>query len=470
MLQFIIKRLFGSLVVIWVIITISFFLMRFAPGSPFDADKALPPAVEAQKWIAFDMGVAVDSPVTGKVVAIGDVSAGQDYEAGVLLAKIEDKHGTVHDVVMPTDGKLVQFPAAKDMEVFGGDTTTKVDVPATQFGMGPRGLPVVSAATGSVTEVAALEIGKTYPKDTLVLVVTDGAGKRHEVRLIAEGALTKFAAKVGQAVEGGDRQRDEPVPATRLAVVPKSLFSQYLSALGNYATLDFGVTLDSGGRVSVAENLAKGFPISMQLGLWALVLAFIFGVGAGFIAGVKQNTWVDYTLMSGAMVGISVPVIVSGPLFLLIFVEELGWFDYAGWENLDQKILPIFTLALVYTASFSRLARGGMLEVIRSDYIRTARAKGLDERTVVMRHAFKGALLPSVSYMGPAIARIVTGSVVVERIFAVPGLSEHFVTPAINRDYPMVIGVVVLYSALLVFMNLVVDVLYTVLDPRVTYD
>jgi oligopeptide transport system permease protein len=376
MLRFILARLLSSVVVIWTVITLSFLLMRFAPGSPFDADRRLPAQVEANKWIDFGLGEEIVASIDG-VVSLGPVVEGAQYAEGVLICTLTGSDGVVVQVPMTTAGKLV------------------------------------------------------------TLGVRDG-----------------------DVVEADQR----------LAVVPKPMLDQYLSSLIRYATLDFGVTISSEGQRTVWENLTAALPISMELGLWALVLALLLGVGSGLLAGLKQNTWIDHTVMSAAMVGLSVPTIVSGPLFIVIFVYELEWFRYGSWETWQDKVLPIVTLGLVYTASFARLTRGGMLEVIRSDYIRTARAKGLSERTVVMRHALKGAMLPTVSYLGPAIARIVTGSIIVERVFGLPGLGEFFITPALNRDYPMVLGVVVLYAMLLVLMNLLVDIAYTFLDPRVSYE
>lgn len=376
MLRFILARLLSSVVVLWTVITLSFLLMRFAPGSPFDADRRLPAQVEANKWIDFGLGEEIVAPVAGEV-RLGPVLEGGHYEAGTLIGTLTGADGSVSRVSMPTSGKLVTLSASD-----------------------------------------------------------------------------------GDAMEAGQR----------FAVVPKSMLDQYLSSLARYATLDFGVTISSEGQRTVWENLMAAFPISMELGLWALVLALLLGVGSGLLAGLKQNTWIDHTVMSGAMIGLSVPTIVSGPLFIVIFIYGLEWFRYGSWETWQDKVLPIVTLGLVYTASFARLTRGGMLEVIRSDYIRTARAKGLSERTVVLRHALKGAMLPTVSYLGPAIARIVTGSIIVERVFGLPGLGEFFITPALNRDYPMVLGVVVLYAMLLVLMNLIVDIAYTYLDPRVSYE
>lgn len=221
---------------------------------------------------------------------------------------------------------------------------------------------------------------------------------------------------------------------------------------------------------TVIETLKPALPYTMQLGLQALIIALLIGVPAGLFAGLRQNSPGDYSVMTVAMVGVSVPNFVLGPLLILLFSIKLGWFRAVGWETWQDSILPSITLGLFYAAYIARLTRGGMLEVIRKDYIRTARAKGLVERLVVFRHALKGALLPVVTYLGPAFAALLTGSVVVEEIFNLPGVGTHFVRSALNRDYNLVLGTIILYSTLLVFLNLVVDILYTVLDPRVSYD
>jgi oligopeptide transport system permease protein len=208
----------------------------------------------------------------------------------------------------------------------------------------------------------------------------------------------------------------------------------------------------------------------MQLGLQALLIALLLGVPAGLVAGLKQNQWQDYTAMGGAMLGVSMPNFVLGPILILVFSLQLGWFTSGGWEKWADSVLPSLSLGLYYAAYVARLSRGGMLEIIRQDYIRTARAKGLREFLVVSRHAMRGALLPVASFLGPAFAAMLTGSVVIEEIFTLPGLGSHFVRAAFARDYNLVLGVVILYSSLLVLLNLAVDVLYTVLDPRVSYD
>jgi oligopeptide transport system permease protein len=229
---------------------------------------------------------------------------------------------------------------------------------------------------------------------------------------------------------------------------------------------------------SVNDILAEGLPVSMTLGVQSLVVALLIGLPAGLIAALKQNQWADYTAMTGAMVGISIPNFVLGPILIALFAIELPWFAAAGWNSLSAglvpylqtSVLPSLALGSAYAAYVARLTRGGMLEITRQDYIQTARAKGLREWLIVRRHALRGALIPVVSYLGPAFAGMLTGSIVIEQIFNIPGLGSHFVNSAFNRDYPLVLGTIVLYSGLLVVLNLVVDIAYTVLDPRVSYE
>ncbi|TVR02079.1 MAG: ABC transporter permease [Deltaproteobacteria bacterium] len=220
----------------------------------------------------------------------------------------------------------------------------------------------------------------------------------------------------------------------------------------------------------VSEMVAEAIPYSLLIGGQALLFAVLLGTLLGLLAGLKQNTGWDYGAMTFAMIGVSIPNFVLGPILILLFAAGLGWFNSGGYEAWPDSILPSVSLGLFYTAYIARLTRGGMLEVIRQDFIRTARAKGVVERLVVFRHALRGALLPVVSYLGPASASVLTGSVVIEKVFNVPGLGTFFVDAAFNRDYFLVLGVIIVYSALLVVLNLIVDLLYTVLDPRVSYD
>ncbi len=244
------------------------------------------------------------------------------------------------------------------------------------------------------------------------------------------------------------------------------LWRQYLRYLGEVVRGDFGPSFRYPDR-SVNELLALGFPVSLILGLCALVVALATGGTAGILAGVRRNAFVDYFTMTFALGGVSVPNFVLGPILMLVFALGLHWLPVAGWGTWRHAILPAFTLGTFYAAYVARLTRAGMLEVIGQDYIRTARAKGLREASVVLRHALPEAILPVVTYLGPASAAILTGSVVVETIFSIPGIGRYFVSSALNRDYTMVLGTVVFYSVLLLVFNLVVDVLYVYLDPRV---
>jgi oligopeptide transport system permease protein len=244
------------------------------------------------------------------------------------------------------------------------------------------------------------------------------------------------------------------------------LWRQYLRYLGDVAQGDLGPSFRYPDR-SVNELLNLGFPVSLTLGLCALGVALTLGGTAGVLAGLRRNGLVDYLTMSFALGGVSVPNFVLGPILMLIFALGLGWLPVAGWGSWRHLILPSITLGTFYAAYVARLTRAGMLEVIGQDFIRTARAKGLREATVVLRHALPGAILPVVTYLGPASAAVLTGSVVVETIFSIPGIGRYFVSSALNRDYTMVLGTVVFYSVLLLLFNLIVDVLYAYLDPRV---
>jgi oligopeptide transport system permease protein len=247
-------------------------------------------------------------------------------------------------------------------------------------------------------------------------------------------------------------------------------YAQYGRMMGNALRGDFGTSLQYEGR-SVNEILARTIPVSAAVGLLAYLLALFVGVTAGTIAAVKQNSKLDYGSMAVAMFGISLPNFVLGPLLVLLFSLTLYWFPPARWDGVPSRsmVLPVLTLSAIYMAYIARLARAGMLEVLRSDYIRTARAKGLDERHVVMRHAMRGGLLPVVSFSGPALAILISGTVVVERIFALPGVGNYFIQANLNRDEPLILGIVVFISIIVLFFNLLVDIAYGFIDPRVRY-
>jgi oligopeptide transport system permease protein len=247
-----------------------------------------------------------------------------------------------------------------------------------------------------------------------------------------------------------------------------SLPVQYLNYWKNMLKGDLGYSYKYEGR-TINEMIGESFPVSLELGFWSLIVAIGLGIPAGVIAAVRRNTWLDYVPMSVSMIGICLPTFVMGPLLALFFGLHLNWFHVSGWFGPDDRVLPALTLGLAYAAYIARLTRGGMLDVLGQDYIRTARAKGLSEMRIVCVHALKGGLLPVVSFLGPAIAGILTGSFVVETIFQIPGLGRHFVNAALNRDYTMVLGTVIFYAVLVIVMNLIVDILQVLLNPRLKF-
>jgi oligopeptide transport system permease protein len=249
----------------------------------------------------------------------------------------------------------------------------------------------------------------------------------------------------------------------------RSMPEQLLRYVGNLLRGDLGLSTKYPQR-TVNEIIADGFPTTLALAAVALLWALLVGVIAGIVGAMRQNTRWDYIAMAVAMIGISVPAFVLGPLLALSFGLTLYWLPPAGWGELRHVVLPGITLGTAYAAYIARLTRGGMLEVVHADFVRTARAKGLHERVIVLRHMLRGGMVPVVTFLGPAIANLLVGSVVVEKIFAIPGIGPYFVDAAFNRDYFLVMGIVVLYSAFLLAMNLIVDVMYGLLDPRVRYD
>jgi oligopeptide transport system permease protein len=250
----------------------------------------------------------------------------------------------------------------------------------------------------------------------------------------------------------------------------KPWYVQYRKVLWNMVRFDFGNSLRYEGQ-SVNQILLKALPVSATLGLCAYLFALAVGITTGTLAALRQNSWIDYASMALAMLGISIPNFVLGPLLALVFALTLFWLPPALWEGFPSRsiILPSLTLSALYIAYIARLTRSGMLEVMRSDYIRTARAKGLSERQVVFRHALRGGLLPVVSFSGPALAFLITGTVVVERVFALPGLGNYFINACFNRDEPLIIGIVFFIAIAVLGFNLLVDISYGIIDPRIRY-
>ncbi|MEE8538966.1 MAG: oligopeptide ABC transporter permease OppB, partial [Woeseiaceae bacterium] len=251
---------------------------------------------------------------------------------------------------------------------------------------------------------------------------------------------------------------DEPLP------------QQFVRYLGGVLRGDFGPSYRY-RDYSVSELIGRAIPVSMKLGVLAMALAVLAGVSFGTLAALRQNSVLDRLTMGLAITGISIPVFVVAPLFILFFAVKLQWLpaSWSGSTSAWRFLLPVIALALPQVAYIARLTRASMIEVLGSDFIRTARAQGLGTVAIIRYHAMKPAMLPVLSYMGPAIAAILTGSVVVEEIFGIPGVGQFFVRGALNRDYTLVLGIVIFYAALVILLNLIVDVLYGFLDPRIRH-
>ncbi|MFO1048113.1 MAG: oligopeptide ABC transporter permease OppB [Geminicoccaceae bacterium] len=273
---------------------------------------------------------------------------------------------------------------------------------------------------------------------------------------------------------GGPFDQERPLPPEIRRNVEKayhldeSLVQQYLRYLGGLLRADFGPSYRT-KDFTVGQLLAEGAPASIKVGGLAVLLATFLGLLAGIVAALRHNSWADYSVMALAMIGIAIPSFVMAPLLSLIFGVYLKWLPAGGWGGGAPLflVLPVVSLALPQVARVARLSRGAMIEQLHANYVRTARAKGLRERLVLLRHALPGAMLPVVSYLGPMTAALVTGSVVIETIFSIPGIGRYFVQAALNRDYTVVMGVVIVYACLIILLNLAVDLIYGLLDPKV---
>src|SRR5262245_21166887 len=285
-------------------------------------------------------------------------------------------------------------------------------------------------------------------------------------------AIATLAFFLVRLAPGGPFRAEREIPAAVKSQMmhryglDQPLHVQYIRFLGSVARLDFGPSYKFPSR-QVREIIASALPVSLELGGWALLLALATGVPLGMFAAVRQKSTGDFAAMAVALAGVSVPNFVLGPVLVLALSLTLYLLPPALWEGPQSRVLPVLTLATAYVAYIARLTRAGMLEVLRQDFTRTARAKGLSERVVVFKHALRLGILPVVSFIGPAAARVMMGSIVVESIFSVPGMGRYLVYAAFNRDYTLVMGEVLFYAGLLMALNLMVDVAYTWLDPRV---
>jgi oligopeptide transport system permease protein len=291
--------------------------------------------------------------------------------------------------------------------------------------------------------------------------------------LFALIAISFFVMRVAPGGPfSGNRKITEAVLANlnRAYHLDEPVWMQFGRYLWGLAQFDFGPSMKY-RDYSVTELIVQGLPVSIEVGLWAMLLATVVGIVLGIIGALRRNGMTDLTAGVIAMVGLAVPNFVIGPLLQITFGLELKWLPIAGWDgSVNAKILPILVLALPNIAYISRLTRGSMIESLRTNYVRTARAKGIGARRVVWKHALTGAMLPVIAYLGPATAITVTGSVIVEQIFGIPGIGRYFVEGAANRDYPLVMGVTIIYGGIVILANIVTDVARGIIDPKVSYE
>jgi len=274
------------------------------------------------------------------------------------------------------------------------------------------------------------------------------------------------------AAPGGPFDKDRAVPVEVMKKLNERyhlddpLWKQYLDYMGNLLRGDFGPSFKYPTH-SVNDLIAAGFPATVELSFYAIVFALIVGLAAGIFASLKPNSLQDYIPMTSAMIGICMPTFVLGPILLLVFGIWLGWFPVAGWGQIPgDKVLPSITLGFAYAAYIARITRGGMLEVLSQDYIRTARAKGLSRARIVFVHALRGGITPVISFLGPAIAGLLAGSFIVESIFQIPGLGRFYVMAAFNRDYTMILGFTIFFASLIILFNLLADIVLVWLNPK----
>lgn len=289
-------------------------------------------------------------------------------------------------------------------------------------------------------------------------------------------ALITVSFVLMHAAPGGPFTNERNVPEAVMENIEakynldKPLWQQYFIYVGNVAQGDLGPSFRY-KDFTVNELIESSFPRSAYIGAWSFLFVVVLGVGLGVIAALKQNRWPDYTVMTAAMTGVVFPNFVMAPLLVLLFAVTLRWLPAGGWEGgqVEYIVMPIIAMATSYIAQVARITRSSMIETLRSPYIRTARAKGIPRHKIVLRHALKPALIPVVSYLGPAFVGIITGSVIIDQVFSTGGIGQHFVNGAINRDYSLILGITILVGVLTILFNAVVDILYTWLDPRVRY-
>lgn len=291
--------------------------------------------------------------------------------------------------------------------------------------------------------------------------------------LFALATITFFILRLAPGGPFSDNRRLTPdalASLNRAFHLDEPLVVQYGRYLWNLLHFNFGPSIKY-RDFTVGELIIKSLPVSLEIGFWAMLFSTLIGVTLGIAGALRRNGPIDYSAGALAMVGLAVPIFVIGPLLQIAFGLDLHWLPVAGWDgSLTFKILPIAVLTLPNIAYVSRLMRGSMIETIRTNYVRTARAKGIGERKTIFKHALKGAMLPVIAYLGPATAVTITGSIAIEQIFQVPGIGRYFITAAADRDYPLVMGITLFYGAVVILGNMLSDIARSLIDPKVSYE
>jgi oligopeptide transport system permease protein len=291
--------------------------------------------------------------------------------------------------------------------------------------------------------------------------------------LFALSLITFFMMRVAPGGPFSGNRRVPPEVRANIEAayhLNEHLWVQYGRWIWGVLHFDFGPSFKY-RDYSVSDLIAGGFPTSVEVGLWAMAISTVIGLLLGIAGALRRNGPIDYSAGAIAMIGLAIPIYVIGPIGQIVFGLDLKWLPIAGWDGTwPYKIMPILTLSLPNIAYVSRLMRNSMIETVRTNYVRTARAKGIGERKTIMKHAMKGAIVPVVAYLGPATAITITGSVVVEQIFQIPGIGRYFVDGATGRDYPLVMGITMLYGTIVIFANLITDLARSLIDPKVSYE
>ncbi len=451
MIRFVIRRFLWTLLVMFAVSLITFMLMNAIPGGPFDSvgERPLDPNIvkniEAKyglddplwfRYVNYVGGVAVPN------FTYGEFSYGLTLDredAG--LERIEDENGDAVKLAFP---RRVMMPyqvtsVIEDYLINIPVPFLRGNVPANLRDKGSNGGEVIQEVP-TATELTALKLNNN--QDYVQVKTADGV----------QGWISVDRVRLASATF------DEANPTT----------ATIIGAPATLRWMNFGPSYESRSQ-SVNDYFRDQLPVSAQLGLASILVAVVIGVPLGILAGINRNTNIDYLAMSVAILGVSVPVIILGPVLQVVAIS-VPWLPITGWGEFKHFILPSFALGFAESALIARLTRASLLQVLNEDYIRTARAKGLAERVVILVHAMRNALIPVITVLGPLLAALVTGSFVTERIFQIPGLGDNFITSVTNRDYPMIMGTILLYAFFLVLANMFVDIVYALLDPRIRYD